>query len=284
MSRVSTKKNANSVESVGGAEVLAFGAVVVGACLLGLAKGISSLVSARPNRIKSLATNTIDSVKSVATLSRSAPVMQVPASANLEETRERAFEVLAQQPYLVSNPKSLEAGVEKLEQASSVSEIQAVYSDVILKLEYDHQLLFTNSLIAATKRAALRSGFQTLQDIASPLPTCHRFAATDSNGRTIVTEINAPLNGEVHIDSEVIGVTDGSCADLLVAFDEALAAEGVKSQKPEHRPTGGVCELDAVRKFVAAQPTPVAMQCGAPTQSRQNRRRSAQSGTSRVSN
>ena len=77
-----------------------------------------------------------------------------------------------------------------------------------------------------------------------------RVIATDPAGRTLVTEIVNSRDGEPGLETEVVGVTDGSCNPILDAFDKALEAEGVHSAPPTRKFTGGVCELAAAREFV----------------------------------
>lgn len=264
MSRVSMRNSANTVVSVGDrngngvAGVIGVGgAILAGVCLAGLAKGIGSLLSAAfESRQRSIPAGERADLKSVGSLRGTVPKFEVRPSEPLESLRTNAFLNLSRQPYLVSSPLSIEPGVRKLEQARTAAEIGVAYHAIVNELEAGHQVLFTSSLIDATKRAALRSGFESIQQIPSQLATTHRFAATDSHGRTIVTEITAPLAGDVRIESEVVGVNDGTCIDILTAFDQELEAEGVRSQKPSHRPTGGVCELAAVRAFVSKKLTP----------------------------
>ncbi len=50
---------------------------------------------------------------------------------------------------------------------------------------------------------------------------------------------------------------DGSCNLILEAFYKALESEGVRAQSPKRKYTGGVCELAAVRDFLARKITRV---------------------------
>jgi hypothetical protein len=47
-----------------------------------------------------------------------------------------------------------------------------------------------------------------------------------------------------------MGVTDGSCNEILDAFDRALEEAGVRAAPPKRKYTGGVCELAAARDYV----------------------------------
>jgi len=77
-----------------------------------------------------------------------------------------------------------------------------------------------------------------------------RIVATDNTGRGIVTEIRPDRNGQILLESEVIGVKDNSCQSLMEEFDRALEAGGVQSRASDRRATGGVLQLASAREFL----------------------------------
>jgi hypothetical protein len=101
----------------------------------------------------------------------------------------------------------------------------------------------------ACQQAAVRVGFDRLETLAG-LRGELRLIASDPAGRTLVTEIRTGGNGDVGLETEVVGVSDGSCHEILDAFDRSLEAEGIRSAPSQRKFTGGVCELAAAREFV----------------------------------
>lgn len=255
MSAVNTRNKSNSIESA----AIPAGAIVIGACLFGLVKGLSSLANSalQTSRNESLKGNS-KSLKSVAAIRSESKPLRLSNSGNndLETLKTQTFKQLAIQPFLVTNKTEIETSIIKLDQAKTLLEFKTVHEEIVTKLESGHQQLFTTALLEASQRAALKIGFQKLEILPSPLVSTVRFAATDSLGKTIITEINAPIGCDARIETEVVGVSDGSCNSILDAFDQALEAEGVRSQSAQRKFTGGVCELSAVRDFIKQKVVP----------------------------
>lgn len=249
MSAINTRNKANSIESVS----IPAGAIVVGACLFGLVKGLSFLANAAIEnaQAKPVTANT-QNLQSVAAIRAEAGDLKVNTAVNKElaDLKIAAFRQLATAPFLVESRTEIEKVIVKLDCAGTISEFKTVHREAVAKLESGHQRIFSTALLDAGKRAALKIGFAKIESLPSSLSSVARFAATDSSGKTIVTEINAPIGGDTRIETEVIGVSDGSCNQILDAFDAALEAEGVRSQPASRKFTGGVCELSAVRDFV----------------------------------
>lgn len=248
MSAVSTRNKANTIESV----AIPIGAIVVGACLVGLAKGLSALanVALQASKNKSVTGNSI-CLKSVTALRAEAATLKLSkANESLETLKAQAFKQFAAAPFLVSNRAEMERSILKLDRAVTLAEFKTAHQTVIAKLENGHQQIFTTALLDAGRRAALKIGFKKIETLPGSLSSTARFAATDASGKTIVTEINAPAGSDARIETEVVGVSDGSCNAILDAFDKALEAEGVRSQPAGRKYTGGVCELSAVRDFL----------------------------------
>lgn len=254
MSAINTRNKANTIESV----AIPAGAIVVGACLVGLVKGLSFLANAALETTggRAATDSSPRTLQSVAALRSDDNSLKLTAAKKLENLKTEAFRRLVTAPLLISNGTELEPVLLKLDRAQTVPEFRAIHQDVVAKIENSHQEIFTTALLEAGKRAALKIGFAKIESLPSPLSSTARFAATDFSGRSIVTEISAPIGGDARIETEVIGVSDGSCQKILDAFDAALEAEGVRSQPANRKFTGGVCELAAVRDFLNRKPVP----------------------------
>lgn len=255
MSAVNTRNKANTIESV----AIPVGAIVVGACLFGLVKGLSALANAALNQSQNIKQNNKSScLKSVAQIRAESTPLKLRDSANnnLETLKTEAFRQLAAQPFLVANQTELKTSLKAIDQAKSLVELKTAHQTAVATVESGHQQIFMTALIEAGKNATLKTGFQKLESLPSPLPSVARFAATDALGRTLITEITAPVGGDARVETEVVGVSDGSCNRILDDFDNALEAEGVRSQPAERKFTGGVCELAAVRDFLTRKVAP----------------------------
>ena len=255
MSEVTTRNKANTIESL----AIPVGAIVVGACLVGLAKGLSFLARAAIAECEKTL-NPSPTLRSVATLrSEIAPLeMTLSKGQELASLKKQAFKQLASQPLLTANRRELEQSVMKLDRAKTLTEFISTHTDMLANLEDGHQKIFSTALLEAGKRAALKIGFGKIETLRSPVSTTIRFAATDALGRSLVTEISAPKDRDVRIETEVVGVIDGSCHSILDDFDKALEVEGVRSQPAKRKVTGGVCETAAVRAFVGKEIAPTA--------------------------
>lgn len=256
MSAVSSRKQANVIESA----LIPVGAIVVGACLLGLAKGLSAVAkSALKESAEKAPVSYPNCLKSVAGLGAeaSAPLaLTNVGDGNLETFKTEAFKQLASQPYLMTNPAELEPSLLMLDRAKTLEELKTAHQNALATLKSGHQQIFTDALVEAARQAALKIGFTKIVTLPTALQSAVRLAATDALGRTLVTEVWAPTGGDVRLETEIVGVTDGSCNAILDAFDKALEAEGVRSQPPKRKYTGGVCETAAVRDFLAQKVNP----------------------------
>jgi hypothetical protein len=116
-------------------------------------------------------------------------------------------------------------------------------------IESSHTSVLRHALTLACTNAALKVGFGAVEALQAGNGTI-RVIASDESGRALVSEISTAANGNPHIETEVLGVTDGSCNDMLDAYDRALEEEGVRSGVPRRKFTGGVCELGAAREFI----------------------------------
>lgn len=239
--------------------VIPAGAFVVSKCLEGLANGLSTEGkiafdnAARLNPISAM--NALSSVSQIRADFKPISSKTLKTS-NIEEIKGGILAEIARQPFLVTDSAKLEQGVSALTQAKTFSEIEEAKQTLVNSIEDGHQQIFSDALLKSCQKASQKIGFTKIESLPSPLSSAvMRFAATDLQGRTIVTEINAPKNRAVKVETEVVGVSDGSCQEILDAFHNALEAEGVKSQPPKRKFTGGVCELPAVKDFLAKKLT-----------------------------
>lgn len=173
----------------------------------------------------------------------------------VQDAKNEVLSALASSPLYMSDDEGFKVRISTLERSETLEEVRAAASDLSHFLETDHQNVLAGSIRIACERASTRMGFTKFESLSGVISGPQiRFAATDPFGRTLVTEVSAPLDGDVRIDTEVLGVSDDSCHKLLEEFHEALRHEGVDiSGPPKRESTGGVCTSAAAREFIASK-------------------------------
>jgi len=169
---------------------------------------------------------------------------------NLSEVEATKVEALQEAAaYQVEDPDGLEAPMRALQQASTPKAARQAKSEVMATLETEHHRLFTQRLVGACTRASEKAGFPNVETETRPDGVV-RVVATNEAGHALVSEVDASPDEEPSLATEVVGVRDGSCTEMLDAFDEALEEEGVRASTPRRTFTGGVCQLAAAKEFV----------------------------------
>jgi hypothetical protein len=151
--------------------------------------------------------------------------------------------------YLVENTVPIRQKLQALQMATTQAEAENAQKSLMKELEADHQRIFVKSLALACAKASVKAGFESVETQV-PSNGLVRIIASDSYGRALVTEINATASQNPRIVTEVIGINDGSCKQIMDTFDRSLEELGVKSSLPKRKFTGGVCETVAVLEFI----------------------------------
>ena len=178
--------------------------------------------------------------------------------------------------YQVEDPDGLEAPMRALQQASTPEAARQAKSEVMATLETEHHRLFTQRLVGACTRASEKAGFPNVETETRPGGVV-RVMATNEAGHALVSEVDASPGEEPSLATEVVGVRDGSCTEMLDAFDEALEEEGVRASTPRRTFTGGVCQLAAAKEFVQRK---LRAGASAKTDDTQTERKQTESNTS----
>ncbi len=217
-------------------------AALAGALLAAAARGLSA--AARTafefySRQRSAGPSEIGPVPEFPKIS-ALPLTLTPA----ERVQVSALLSIAAAPCLVDEPRAIAPSIEALAKASSLLQANQARSRLFSALEASHQRVFLGAVSEACSKAAVRAGFTQVETRRGPLGEL-RVIASDAVGRSLVSEISADSQRDVRLETEVVGVTDGSCHDIMNRHAEALLAEGIRSGPPARRPTGGVCVLPA---------------------------------------
>jgi hypothetical protein len=149
-------------------------------------------------------------------------------------------------PYKVTASAEVAQCVQQLYTAASSQQVQVAQQRLEHVLEIGNQQVLIQSLVHACSRASVKAGFEqvkvTVRDDGK-----RAVIATNFSGQALITEIDT--TDRVNIDTEVDGVRDGSCHEIIERFEQALVEEGViRDGAPERKPTGGVAQLDATKQ------------------------------------
>lgn len=149
---------------------------------------------------------------------------------------------------LIENGTEVYQKMEALRVAETPIAAQRAHKDLIGELESGHQRIFLKGLTLACTKAAIKAGFPSIQETSAN--GLMRIVATDRLGRALVTEIDGVGDREPRITTEVVGISDGSCTQIIDLFHKELEEQGIKSAPPKRKFTGGVCSMAAALEFI----------------------------------
>ena len=139
--------------------------------------------------------------------------------------------------------------------AETLEAADAAQARLMSELEVEHHRVLQESLVSACRNASSDAGFPVVETRTGPAGVV-RVLAHDKAGRGLVTEIKASMHEELGLETEVLGVSDGTCHEILDRFDQALRKQGVHGSAPRRESMGTVCHLAAAREFVNQQVRP----------------------------
>ncbi|MBS1790506.1 MAG: hypothetical protein JST85_22485 [Acidobacteria bacterium] len=258
MSIKTSRSRVQSVSSTSASTTIG-GALLAAAVLGVLVRSLSQEAKAVYEQVTNSLPQKANGIKSLTALRAEQKDYQQQASLNaaamlspVEAAKVSTLASLSAAPYMVSNQAVLEQPLNELRSAASLAAVQRAGQAIRQQLEIGHHQVMLQSLTLACSNAALKSGFGSIQTLTGPAGSV-RIIASDPAGRALVTEISGDPSRDISLETEVVGVSDGSCTALLDAFDAALESEGVRTSTPQRKYTGGVCELAAARDFVRSK-------------------------------
>lgn len=165
---------------------------------------------------------------------------------SVEAAQVQAIATLANTGYVIADQQQVMQSVQQILTASSVQQVNAAKQRCTQVLEANNQQVLVQSLTIACQNASLTSGFSqiTTQNRQGKI----RIIAKNYAGQALVSEIDT--THQVQISTETVGISDGSCTEIIAKFEKALEDEGVIRQGiPDRKFTGGICELAASQDF-----------------------------------
>ena len=109
-------------------------------------------------------------------------------------------------------------------------------------LETSHTEVFTSNIANACAIASQNTGFRqvNIKSVNGKL----EVIATNSHGQRLGSEISVdPTTNIVNVNSDTIGITDGSCVAIMKKFNEELRKMNIKIGKEKSIYTGGSCQM-----------------------------------------
>ncbi len=139
---------------------------------------------------------------------------------------------------------ALEQWLQPLAAAATEPEFEQARVELQRRVEGAHLAALSDSVAAACRRASDAAGFHDIDVRPHRFAAGIRVVATDALGRALVSEV--VVNGDdVGVDTEVIGVADGTCGGILDAFDRALEGEGVTGESTRAYKEAGTCARES---------------------------------------
>ena len=165
---------------------------------------------------------------------------------SVENAQVQAIATLNNTGYVIADQQQVLQSVQQILTASSVQQVNAAKQQCTQVLEANNQQALVQSLTIACQNASLKSGFSQITTQNRQGKT--RIIAKNYTGQALVSEIDT--SDQVQISTETVGISDGSCTEIIAKFEKALEEEGVIRQGiPDRKFTGGICELASSQDF-----------------------------------
>lgn len=182
-------------------------------------------------------------------------IKQSATVTDLEARKLSLVAAIAEGPWLLDDSQALHAPLLALQSSRTLSQTLKAQEQLLRTIVVGHNKVLTRSLAVACTNAFRKTGFRSIEALPGSDHTV-RFAATNRQGQTLVTEIHADPLREPNISTEVVSGCDSQTPAILDAFDKALEEEGVRAGAPVRRGTGGICQLSSAIEFTKRKLSP----------------------------
>lgn len=160
-----------------------------------------------------------------------------------------AIAAIEQSPFVATEPAAITSAISRLEAARTGAEVERARKDLRKIVEQGHAETWMVGLRDACGRAFEKTGFRPL-DVVMRSPLDIVVSAVNREGKVMVSELSMDRQGSPKMATEVVNGCGPECEGLLAAFDRAIEEE-IRGAAPVRKKTGGVCQLDAAKAFVA---------------------------------
>lgn len=153
----------------------------------------------------------------------------------------------------VSQPEVITTKLQALTSATTVEGASKAVESVFAEIRLQHTGEFVSGLTTAISGSAAAIGFSNVR-IVENSSTMVRIVAQNQNSQYLVSEIEIGQCVDVH--SELVGITDGSCAHTMRKFEEELAKRGVTVSEKKQKPTQGIPQMPFSKKIQKKKSAP----------------------------
>lgn len=160
----------------------------------------------------------------------------------LEATKASVIATISRMNFKVEDGKNVGNAIKALASSQDSNSIKREVKALMNCLEVSHSKVFTSTLARACAKASLTVGFNEVEvkEVLGKL----EVIATNSIGQRLVSEIGVdPKTSVVNLNTETIGITDGSCSVIMSRFNDELKRMGIKIGNEETKFTGGACQM-----------------------------------------
>lgn len=158
----------------------------------------------------------------------------------------------AQQQLAVSQPEIITAKFQGLTSATTVEGAKEAAKAVFAEIHRQHTGEFVRGLTEAITGSAVAIGFSNAK--IQSAPNMMRIVANNPVNQYLICEIE--VGKTVDVQSELVGITDGSCSKLMQQFEAELSKRGVTASEKEQKPTHGVPQMPYAQRLIKAKKTP----------------------------
>lgn len=153
----------------------------------------------------------------------------------------------------VSQPEVITARLQALTSATTVDGASKAVESLFAEIRHQHTGEFVSGLTTAISGAAATIGFSNV-NIVEHSSNMVRIVAKNQDSQYLISEIEVGRSVDVH--SELVGITDGSCAHKMRKFEEELAKRGVTVSEKKQKATQGIPQMPFSKKIQKKKSTP----------------------------
>jgi len=134
------------------------------------------------------------------------------------------------------------SAIQELITATTLEQTTVKVKSAFAEIKKEHTRVFVSRVGAVIQMASSKVGFSK-QKVEILSPNLTRVVATNSKGHNLISEIHTNAEKKVDIQSELEGITDGSCKKIMDEFNKELESLGLSADRKERKPTGGIAQM-----------------------------------------
>jgi len=144
--------------------------------------------------------------------------------------------------FKIQQGDAISSNLKAVLQANDMKTLNTEIKTVMNKLEAVHTGAFVQNIASACALASQNIGFREVE--IKTVQGKLEVIAGNNQGQHILTEINIdPKFNQVNANTELIGITDGSCTLTMNRFNEELRKMNIKIGTEKNSFTGGICQM-----------------------------------------